>query len=128
MNLPADKEIIHGEVADYCLDDGILISDLKPVQRTVENIAANVALVKQITGNKRIPLLIFLKRSPVPDKETRKFSAAQVPQIYLAMAMVSKPGLSMLVMKMVFQLKKPPIPTRSFTSEAEARNWLRQFV
>lgn len=127
QNLPTGKAIIHGEIADYCFDDGILISDSKPMKRTVENIAANVELVKQITGNKQVPLLIYLSKSPVPDKATRKFSAQQVPLIYSAMAMVSKPGLSALVMRMVFQFTTPPIPTRSFTNAADAKAWLMQF-
>jgi hypothetical protein len=95
--------------------------------RTVANITGNIALVKQITNNTRMPLLIYLANSPVPDKETRAFSAQQLPHVYKAMAMVSKPGLAQLVMKMVFMLKPPPIPTKSFTSEADAKKWLSQF-
>ncbi|MEP6747418.1 MAG: hypothetical protein ABJB86_06815 [Bacteroidota bacterium] len=44
--------------------------------------------MKQITGGKKVPLLIYLCNSPVPDKETRKFSAEQLPNIYAAMAMI----------------------------------------
>jgi len=56
-----------------------------------------VALVKQITGNKKVRVLIYLSKSGVPDKETRKFAAKQLPEIYSAMAMVSKPGLRNLL-------------------------------
>jgi len=94
-----DKQLVAGEIADYLLTDtGVLISYSKSILRTVENISANVALVKKITNNKKVPLLIYLKNSPVPDKETRKFSTEQLPQIYTAMAMVSKPGLAQLIM------------------------------
>jgi hypothetical protein len=64
----------------------------------------------------------------VPDKETRKFSAEQLPNVYTAMAMVSKPGLSRFIMNILFALKKPPIPMKSFTNEKEAKDWLRAFV
>jgi len=43
------------------------------------------------------------------------------------MAMVSKPGLSTLIMKIMFHLQKPPIPIRSFTDENKARAWLQKF-
>ena len=120
---------IEGEIADYVLTtEGILISYSKSVKRTVQNISDNIALVKKITGNKKVPLLIYLCNSPVPDKATRIFSAQQIPAVYTAMAMVSKPGLASLIMKMVFALKPPPVPTRSFTSDAEAWNWLLQFT
>lgn len=128
MEAPKDKHIIKGEIADYWMEDGILYSLSKSPRRTVENISANVELVKQITGNKPIPLLIYLANSPVPDKETRAFSTKMLPVIYSAMAMVSKPGLAKFIMNILFKLKPPPIPMKSFTDDKAAKEWLRQFV
>lgn len=127
MTPPGDREIIEGEIATYWFDDGILVSLSKSVQRTVANISSNVALVKQITGHKRVPLLIYLAKSPVPDKQTREFSTTQLPLIYSAMAMVSRPGLSTLIMKLLFRLKPPPIPMKSFTDDQAAKEWLKQY-
>ncbi len=129
MIVPNDSELIKGEIADYRLDEtGILYSYSKSIQRTVSNISDNVALVKQITGNKRVPLLIYLCNSPMPDKATRQFSTEQLPLIYKAMAMVSKSGLGKIIMNVLFNLKKPPIPMKSFSNDREAREWLIQFV
>ncbi len=90
---PDESQVYKGEIADYWMEDGILISLSKSTLRTIENIKGNVALVKKITGNKKIPLLIYLSNTPVPDKATRKFSTVMLPEIYVAMAMISKPGL-----------------------------------
>ena len=128
MNVPTDRKIFEGEIATYWFEDDILVSLSKSPRRTVENIRGNVALVKQITNNKPVPLLIHLSNSPVPDKETRKFSTEQLPVIYSAMAMVSKPGLAKFIMNILFRLKPPPIPMKSFTDAQEAKAWLRQFV
>ena len=129
MRSESNNQLIEGEIADYLLtDDGILISYSKSILRTVENIVSNVVLVKKITNNKKVPLLIYLKNSPVPDKETRKFSTEQLPQIYTAMAMVSKPGLAQLIMKILFKFQNPPIPIKSFTDDQKARAWLTQFL
>lgn len=129
MDNDRDNNLIEGEIADYLLTDtGILISYSKSILRTVENISANVALVKKITNNKKVPLLIYLKNSPVPDKETRKFSTEQLPQIYTAMAMVSKPGLAQLIMKILFKFQNPPIPMKSFTDDKKAMEWLKKFL
>src|SRR6478752_528884 len=125
---PKDKQIIKGEIADYWFEDGILISLSKSIRRTVENISGNVALVKQITNNTPVPLLIYLSSSPVPDKATRRFSTEQLPVIYTAMAMVSKPGLSKFIMNILFSLKPPPIPMKSFTDDAQAKEWLKQYL
>jgi hypothetical protein len=118
-------ELIKGDIADYRLDDsGILYSYSKSVLRTVSLMEANLKLVKQITGGKPVPLLIFLKNSPMPDKATRQYSKEKIPELYSAMAMVSKPGLSAFIMKLLFAFQKPPIPMKSFTDELEAKAWL----
>ena len=125
---PTDRQTFEGEIATYWFDEGILVSLSKNPQRTVENIKSNVKLVKEITNNKPVPLLIYLSNSPVPDKETRKYSTEQLPVIYTAMAMVSKPGLAKFIMNILFALKKPPIPIKSFTDDKEAKEWLRSYL
>ena len=61
MIVPANASgIIKGEIADYWYNDGILYSYSKSILRTVDNISGNVALVKKITGGKKVPLLIYL--------------------------------------------------------------------
>lgn len=128
INIPTDRQIWEGQIATYWFDSGILISLSKSPKRTVELIAKNVELVKQITNNKPVPLLIYLVDSPIPDKATRKFSTEQLPIIYKAMAMVSKPGLSQFIMNILFSLKPPPIPMKSFNDDLQAKEWLNQFV
>jgi hypothetical protein len=125
MQKPSDRPMYEGEIATYWFEDGILVSLSKNVKRTVENISSNVSLVKQITGNKKFPLLIYLSPSPVPDKETRNFSKEKLPEIYSAMAMISKPGLSQFIMNILFRFTKPPIPMKSFTNDKEAKEWLK---
>lgn len=126
---PTDRAVFEGEIATYWFeDDGLLVSLSKPTRRTIERIAGNVALVKQITNTTRVPLLIYLSRSPVPDAATRRFSAQQVPEVYSAMAMVSEPGLARVIMNLLFAFQPPPIPMRNFSDEREARVWLRQFL
>ena len=129
MTTPNDIELIEGEIADYFYSpEGILYSYSKSPKRTIKNISENIALVKQITGGKKVPLLIYLSISPVPDKETRRFSAQQLPNVYSAMAMVSKGGLGQFIMNILFKLKQPPIPMKSFDDDKEARAWLQQFL
>lgn len=128
VEIPTDREVFEGEIATYWMEDGILVSLSKSPMRTVQNIKENVALVKRITNNKRVPLLIYLSNSPVPDKETRKFSTEQLPNVYTAMAMISEPGLAKFIMNILFKLQSPPIPMKNFSNEEEAKDWLRQYL
>jgi len=123
------EELVRGEIADYTMgEDGILTAYSHSTLRTVENITRNLSLVKTITGGKRVPLLLFLVSSPMPDKETRRLSAKIVTENYSAMAMVCRPGLGALVLRAIFGLKSAPIPTRIFTNADQARTWLGGFV
>src|SRR4051812_43237843 len=124
ITIPTDRQIWEGEIATYWFDHGVLVSLSKGPKRTVDLIAGNVTLVKHITNNKPVPLLIYLADSPIPDKATRKFSTEQLPIIYKAMAMVSKPGLAKLIMNILFSLKPPPIPMKGFTDDKHAVEWL----
>jgi hypothetical protein len=129
MQSPNNIPLIKGEIADYWLSPaGILYSYSKNPKRTIKNITENIALVKQVTGGKKVPLLIYLSNSPVPDKSTRLFAAAQLPQVYTAMAMVSKGGLAKFIMNILFRFKPPPIPMKSFSSDNEAEEWLKQYL
>jgi hypothetical protein len=129
MNRPDDTQLVKGEIADYYLDsEGILYSYSKSPRRTVKNISENSALVKRITGGKKVPLLIYLSNSPVPDKKTRRFSTEQLPNVYTAMAMVSKGGLAQFIMNILFKFNPPPIPMKSFSDDKEAVEWLKQFL
>ncbi|HEX4852336.1 MAG TPA: STAS/SEC14 domain-containing protein, partial [Puia sp.] len=128
-NFPKDRQIFEGEIATYWLeDDGILVSVSKRPMRTVANLTENIKLVKKITNNGIPPLLIYLSNSPVPDKATRKFASNQLPNLYKAMAMVSKPGLAKFIMNLLFRFKTPPIPMKSFDNDSDAREWLRQYL
>ncbi len=127
--IPTDRQTFEGEMATYWFDDdGILVSLSKSPKRTVTMISENVALVKQITNNKQVPLLIYLSNSPVPDKETQKFAREQLPNMYTAMAMISKPGLAQFIMNLLFRFQSPPIPMKNFTDEKEAKEWLKQYL
>ncbi len=125
---PAGKQIFEGEIATYWFDDGILVSLSKSPKRTIANITENIALVKRITNNKKVPLLIYLSKSPIPDKETREFVTKQLPNIYTAMAMVSKAGLAKFIVNFLFKLKPLPIPMKNFTDDKEAKEWLKQYL
>lgn len=123
-----ENELIKGEIADYYFDREILYAYSKSILRTVELIDRNVALVKSITNNQVVPLLIYLVDSPIPDKATRRFSTQKLPEIYSAMAMVAQSGLSLFIMNLLFKMKKTPIPMKSFTDDKEAKIWLTQFL
>lgn len=124
-----ESQLVRGEIADYYLHPGgILYSFSKHPRRTVQNIEANSKLVQQLTGRRKVPLLLFVCKSSVPDRETRQLSRKLLSQNYSALAMVGQPGLSTLILRILFRLQKPPIPIRAFTDAEKAKEWLSRFL
>ncbi|SDD13136.1 DUF7793 family protein [Niabella drilacis] len=128
INIPSGWPVFDGQIATYWFEEGILVSFSKAVKRTVENISDNVNFVKGLTGGARVPVLIYITKSPIPDKATRRLSAEMLPVNYKAMAIISEPGLAQLILKLVFRLKPSPIPVKSFVNDREAKQWLKQFL
>jgi hypothetical protein len=126
--IPADQPVWDGEIATYWFEGDVLVSRSKAVRRTVENLNANSVLINEITAGQPVPLLIYLTSSPMPDKAARKLSGELLPKNYSAMAMVSPPGLGGFIMKLLFGLRKPPIPMKVFDEGRDAKAWLLQYV
>jgi hypothetical protein len=103
----------------------MLVSRSKSVKRTVENLRESHELIRKMTGGKKLPHLVFLTRSPMPDKDARDFSTVSLPELYTAMALVSKGGLGTFIMNILFKMKPPSIPMKSFSNEADAKAWLK---
>lgn len=129
MKLPENTPVFEAEIATYWFEnDGILYSKSKSPTRTLENIKRNIEFVKSITNNKKVCLLVYLTPSGKPNKTTRDYVAEQLPNIYSAMAIVSKSGLGKMVMNFIFKLNKPTIPMKTFSNKEDAKQWLSQYL
>jgi hypothetical protein len=128
MKPPTNTELFEGPLGTYWFDeDGILYSASKSPRRTIENVTANIELVKRISKNKPVCLIVYLSKSSKPDKQTRDYVAKELPNVYKAMAMVSKSGLGRFIMNFIFGLNKPSIPMKTFSDDKKAKEWLMQY-
>jgi hypothetical protein len=122
---PAGAKLYETEIATFWMGpEGILYSISKPPRRTVANITANMAMVREISPNRKPPLLVYLCPSPVPDRETRKLVTRHLPELYSAMAMIADSRLAKLIMNILFSVNKPPIPMKTFSDPEKAKGWL----
>ncbi len=117
------------ELAKYWrVDSTTIYAESKPAKRTVETIASNVALVKSLNGNKPVKLIITIAKSAVPDKETRALAAKELPLTYSAMAMIAPNKLTGFIINLIYGMKKPPVPMKTFASFEEAHQWIASLV
>lgn len=124
-NLLETQSIGESRLATYWeVEPGIFYAASKSTDRTVESIGENVALVKSLNQHKPVKLIIQIAKSKVPDKATRAFAAKELPLTYSAMAMITSNKLAGFIINLIYGLKKPPIPIKSFSTFEEAYNWI----
>lgn len=113
------------ELAKYWrVTPDIVYAESKSTARTIETIASNVALVKSMNDNKPVKLIISIAKSPVPDQATRELAAKELPLTYAVMAIIAPNKLIGFIINLVYGMKKPPIPMKTFSNFKDARNWL----
>lgn len=127
MTIPTDRKTVESEIMHCWLEDELLVFWEKPVRATLENINRHRILVSELTGGRRMPLLIYLKATPRPDRETRLDAAKGLVRHYTAIALVSSPELAVETIRL-FYLDQSDIPVQNFTDDWAAKEWLKNFT
>ncbi len=110
-------------------DDGILCSVAKKIPpQTVEEAKKMMVEFRKITGGKKVCLLSDSTDSPPSDKEMRDYAAEIMPEIALAVAIISRSAVGRMAANLFFSIKKQPYPVKMFNEENEAKQWLKQYL
>jgi len=129
MQAPDNVKIYEGELASFWFDEfGILCAVSKKVTRTIEKQKANYALIREITGNKRVCLLADNTVTYIQDEKTREYSATEMPELFKAMAVISNTIMGKAAAHLFLYFHGQPVPIKSFDQEKEAREWLKQYL
>jgi hypothetical protein len=129
MVIPDNVKIYEGELATFWFEEnGILCANAKSTPRTVERQKENYRFIKEMTGGKKVCLLSDTTNASPQDKETRDYAAAELPNVFIAMAVVSKSALGGFSANVFLTLKQQPIPIRMFENEHEAKEWLKTYL
>lgn len=129
MQLPKDRTIFEGELASFWFDEnGFLCAQAKNTPRTLERQKENYALIRKISGNKKVCLLTDTTSSSAQDRATREYTATEIPHIFKAMAIISTSAAGRMVANLFIALKDNPIPIKIFGDESSAREWLKTYL
>ncbi|MEQ8471077.1 MAG: hypothetical protein RIC35_07825 [Marinoscillum sp.] len=110
-------------------ESGILCSIAKKVPaQTVEQAKETMVEFRKLTGGKKICLLSDSTDSPPANKELRDYAAEVIPEIAKAVAIISRSAVGKMAANLFFSIKKQPYPVKMFNDEAEAKEWLKQYL
>ena len=110
--------------------DGIMRIELHPEDEfTVNDTLEIIETVKRIGGGKKFPNLITTKGYINIDKNARALSASEDGNLYTIVdAIVTNSSALKLIADFYISFNKPVKPTRIFSSEEKAVEWLKMFL
>lgn len=127
---PKNVKVIDFPSSSMWFDEhGILCSVAKKVpSQTVEEAKKTMEELRKLTGGKKICLLSDSTDSPPLNKEMRDYVAQVIPEIVKAVAVISRSAVGKMAANLFFSIKKQPYPVKMFNEEAEAKEWLKQYL
>jgi hypothetical protein len=122
------SEVITTRVAKIWLrDDGVIHQvSLPGIKVQLADAKENVAAITQLAAEKRRPVLMDIRASLGIEREARAYYSS-LRSITARALLVGSP-VTQVMANFFIRINKPVIPTRLFTSEAEAVAWLKEFI
>jgi hypothetical protein len=108
--------------------DGILHKISKKTPRTIESVKDLYSLIKRATKGKKVCALFEVSRETASNKDVRKYLEKEIPQLFSAVALLSKTPIGETTGILISTLAPSHIPTKVFKDEDEARHWLKDYV
>ena len=105
---------------------GIHRATCKAVAQDVNDAKENVAVSKKLSGGKKVLLYIDIRKLKSQTRECQVYYSGPAGcEVYSAVAILIQSVLSKVIANFFMGLRRPPIPIRLFTDEAEAFAWLK---
>ena len=114
----------------YMDENGIIRSQISPgAEITIEDIKEDFAAFSQITAGNKAPCLTDMRGIKSINREAREYlSSLEAFRFISASALLIGSPVSKMIGNFFLGINKPPYPTKMFTSEAKAFEWLKEFI
>lgn len=100
----------------------------KDTSLTFDDAVNEVRIMKEMSGDKKIPVLVDINNVKSIPRESRVYYAGEnAGKVYMAVALLIGSQTSRILGNFFLGLNKPKMPVKLFTSEEEALKWLEDF-
>ena len=125
-----EKEVFEIRTAKIWLgEDGILYIKILPKSEiTLEDIKEQFKIASKLVNNKRIPFLIDSRGVKSMERGSRKFIQEESKKIVSKLAILIGSYTSRLIGNLFIGINKSSYPTKIFTLEDKAIQWLKGHI
>jgi hypothetical protein len=93
---------------------------------TLTDAKENVEASRRICGGRKVQVLVDMRPLRSMSREARQYMAGEsTAEVAKAQALLVDSGFSRIIGNFMLGLNKPPYPTKMFTSEKSALDWLK---
>lgn len=130
MEPPKNVQVTETYNTTYWFDEnGILCSVSKKVPPLpLEEMKKTLEEFRDSLQGRKICVLLDITDSNETSKELRDYAAAEFPTFIKAVAIISGSELGKMLANLFFNLKQQPYPAMFFDNEADAKEWLKQYL
>jgi hypothetical protein len=117
-------------IGDVTLKGGIMYVYQYPMEATLEQAKQHIAMLKEeLKDYLPLPALINIKDMKTSKKEVRDYmSGDELNSMIIATALITGSGLSKILGNLFLSFSKPQFPTKLFSEEEKAAEWLQQYI
>jgi hypothetical protein len=121
------KEVQNRVEKVWLREDGIVQTVVFPgAEYTLVDAKQNLASIVQVSNGKRLPLLVDIRNAKTVNRAARQVFATI--ECVTSTALLIDSSISQIIGNVFLNFSKPANPTRLFTSETEAVEWLKEFL
>ena len=108
--------------------DGILHKISKTTPRTLESVKDLYSHIKRAIKGKKVCALFEVSKETASNKDVRKYLKKEIPQMFSAVALLSKTPVGETTGILISALAPTHIPTKVFKNEDDAKTWLKDYI
>lgn len=125
----AAHESYENQNARFWIEDGILFFQYKPSTTIDLEVAMRVVADRIAFQNERhLPIFCDTRGIASIDKAARDYLAKSGSMLAKAVALIGSENVSMTMSTFYLEISKPSVPTRIFTIEQEALDFLKGYI
>ena len=110
-------------------EDGVFRSVTKK-DKTVDKQAMQITFdyIHQFKCSEKICWIGDITNASPVEKEARAYAAEETPKFIRALAVITNSSVSKMMADLFLLVYKPPYPTKLFTNEKDAKEWIKRFL
>jgi hypothetical protein len=130
MIIPPDSaEIFENENSKYWFDNGILyVISKKGKQLPLSEYKKRTDEFIEKMNGKKVCAIMDISDSTPMSPEAREHNQKTLPQIFKAIAFITRTALGRMLINLYLGLKPSPFPTKVFSNEKDALKWLSEYL